>query len=163
MHAAAFRYSACSARLIGWFEPGPGPPPGISLLHAFCAELNLGLLVMPGVTLTATFTSLPLAVIFGSGKFGTPCSRMHAAYATAWLSGEAEPPCELPALDEPPCELPPLDGELLDEALDPRCATPGFLEPPPHPAARSATAANPAISRIAFISSSPRAGWMLRA
>src|SRR3984957_3297202 len=103
MHAAAFRYSLCSFTLIGWLEPGPGPPPGISLLHAFCAELNLGFPVMPGVTLTATFTSLPLVVTFGSGKFGTPCSRMHAEYATAWLSGEAEPLCELPALEDPTC------------------------------------------------------------
>jgi hypothetical protein len=88
---------------------------------------------------------------------------MHAAYATAWLPGEAEPPCELLALDEPPCELPPLDGELLEEVPDPRCATPGLLEAPPHPAASSASATSAAISRIALISSSPRAGWMLRA
>jgi hypothetical protein len=113
---------------------------------------------------------------------------MQAEYATAWLSGEAAPldeldeelpelDEELPELDE---ELPELDEELpeLDEeppdaadepfdvVLDPRCATVGVLAPPPQPAASSAravSAASPAISRIAFISSSPRAGWMLRA
>jgi hypothetical protein len=133
------------------------------LLHAFCAELNLGLPVMPGVTLTATFTSLPLVVTFGSGKSGTPCSRIHAEYATAWLSGEAEPLCELPALEDPLCELPAFEEELLEEVLDPRCATVGVFAPPPQPAPSNASAVIPTISPIAFISSSPRAGWMLRA
>jgi hypothetical protein len=36
------------------------------------------------------------------------------------------------------------------------------LEPPPHPAASNASATSPAISPIAFICPSPRAGWMLR-
>jgi hypothetical protein len=88
---------------------------------------------------------------------------MHAENATPWLSGEAEPPCELPALEEPLCELPPLEEELLVEVLDPRCATVGVFAPPPQPAISSANTVIAAIGPIAFISSSPRAGWMLRA
>jgi hypothetical protein len=56
-----------------------------------------------------------------------------------------------------------LADEPLEEVLDPRCATVGVFVPPPHPAASSARAASPANSRIVFISSSPRAGLMLRA
>jgi hypothetical protein len=67
---------------------------------------------------------------------------------------------ELPVLDE---ELPELAEEPLDELLDPRCATVGVLAPLPHPVASSASAISPAIGFIAFISSSPRAGLMLRA
>jgi hypothetical protein len=85
---------------------------------------------------------------------------MHAEYATAWLPGEAEPLRELPALDE---ELLAPADELPAEALDPRCATVGVFAPPPHPAASSASAVSPALSLIALISSSPRAGLMLRA
>jgi signal transduction histidine kinase len=47
--------------------------------------------VILGVTFTAILCSFPLLEICGSGKFGTPCERMHAEYATAWLSGDAEP------------------------------------------------------------------------
>jgi hypothetical protein len=129
--------------------------------------LKWGLSEIVGLIAIATLTSLPWVEIFGSGKSGTPCSRMHAEYATAWLLGEAE----LLELDEEPLEpdeelLEP-DEELPDEAfelvLDPRCATPGLFAAPPQPAASTASAASPANSCIAFISSSPRAGWMLRA
>ena len=44
----------------------------------------------------------------GSGKFATPCSRMHREYATAWAPGA-------PALDD--ALLEPAD-ELLEEVLD---------------------------------------------
>jgi hypothetical protein len=85
---------------------------------------------------------------------------MQAEYATAWLSGEAEPldelDEELPELDD---ELPELDEalpeELLEVVLDPRCATVGVFAPPPQPAessARAVSAPSPAISRTAFIS-----------
>jgi hypothetical protein len=46
--------------------------------------------------------------------------------------------------------------------LDPRCATVGVFVPPPQPATSAASAASPTISRIAFISLSPRAGLILR-
>jgi hypothetical protein len=79
---------------------------------------------------------------------------MQAANATAWLPGD-------PELDDEP--LVPAE-ELLDEAaeevLDPRWATVGVLEPPPHPAMSSMSAASPAVSCIAFIPSSPRACWI---
>jgi hypothetical protein len=97
-------------------------------------------------------------LIFGSGKFGTPCARTHAEYATAWLPGEAEPLCELAELDDEPPEL---ADEPLEEVLDPRFATVGVFVPPPHPATSSASPASPAIGFIAFISSSPRAGLMV--
>ena len=69
---------------------------------------------MAGVTPIATFTSLPLAEIFGSGKLGTPCARMHVEYATAWLPGDA-------ALPDPPPELAAV-GLVVDvfDAFDPR-------------------------------------------
>src|SRR5580704_1926469 len=109
MHAAAFRYCACSEGVIWRFEPSPGPPPDSSLLQASCADLKWGLPVMAGVTPIATFTSLPLVEIFGSGKLGTPCARTHAEYATAWLPGEAELPV-------PP--LAPAAAELVVDVLD---------------------------------------------
>jgi hypothetical protein len=115
MHAAALRYCDCSCGLIWWAGPSPGPPPGSTLPQACCADLNLGLPVMVGVTLTATFTSLPLVEICGSGKFGTPCSRMHAEYATAWPLGEGEL-----ADPAPPCAAEELLEVALDLALDPR-------------------------------------------
>jgi hypothetical protein len=90
---------------------------------------------------------------------GTPCARTHAEYATAWPSGDAEPVDPSPPLD-PDEEL---LVEVLDVVLDPRCATVGDFAPAPHPAASRASAPSPAISFVAFISSSPRAGWMLRA
>jgi len=108
----------------------------------------------------ATLTSLPWVETFGSGKLGTPCARTHAEYATAWLSGDVELPCEALEPDDEPLET--LE-ELVAEVLDPRCATVGDFAPAPHPAASSASAASPVISRIAFISASPRAGWMLHA
>jgi hypothetical protein len=86
---------------------------------------------------------------------GTPCARTHAEYATAWLSGDAELPCEPLEPDDELLE--PLE-ELLEEVLDPRCATVGAFAPAPHPAASRASAPSPAISFVAFISSSPRAG-----
>jgi hypothetical protein len=53
-----------------------------------------------------------------------------------------------------------LADALLEEVLEPSCATVGVFAPPPHPAASSASAVNPAIGLIAFISSSPRDGWI---
>src|ERR1700733_5598825 len=103
MQAAAFRYSDCSCELIWCPGPSPPSPPGISLRHACWAAWKWGLPEIDGLTAIATFTSLPLVVTFGSGKFGTPCARMHAEYATAWLSGELEPLCEPLELDD---ELP---------------------------------------------------------
>jgi hypothetical protein len=99
---------------------------------------------------------------------------MHAEYATAWLSDAAElpdaPPDPLDPADpaDPPEAADPLDPldpleEAVEDAPDPRRATVGLLAAPPHPAASRVSAINPAISPIAFISSSPRAGWMLRA
>jgi DNA-binding transcriptional LysR family regulator len=82
---------------------------------------------------------------------------MHPEYATAWLPGDAEP------VEPPPGAAEELLEEVLGVVVDPRCATAGPLAPPPQPATSSVSAASPPISRIAFISSSPRAGWMLRA
>jgi hypothetical protein len=88
---------------------------------------------------------------------------MQAEYATAWLSGEADP-ADPPAPLDPAEEVPEdVLEEVLAVVLDPRCATVGVLVVPPHPATSSASAASPAISAIGFISSSPRGGWMLRA
>jgi hypothetical protein len=77
---------------------------------------------------------------------------MHFEYAMAWPPGDAELLCE-PL--EPDAEL---AEALLEEVLDPRCATVGVFAPPPHPAASNASAANPAIDLVAFISSPPHAG-----
>jgi hypothetical protein len=82
---------------------------------------------------------------------------MHREYATA--CAPVDPALE-DALPDPADEL--LE-EVLEVALDPSCATVGLLAPPPQPAASSASAASPAIGPVAFISSSPRAGWMLLA
>src|SRR5580698_1516200 len=125
MHAAAFRYCDCSWGVIWWFEPSPGPPPGSSLRQACCADLKWGLPEIDGLIPIATFTSLPLVEIFGSGKLGTPCARTHAEYATAWLPGEDSPPLVEPAAVE-------LVGDVLD-ACDPRLATPLVGELPPQP------------------------------
>jgi hypothetical protein len=75
---------------------------------------------------------------------------MHSEYATAWPPGDAEPLCEPLEPDEELAEAP------LEEVLELRCATVGVFAPPPHPAATSARTANPALSLIAFISSSPK-------
>src|ERR1700685_1921784 len=132
MHAAAFRYCDCSCGVIWWLEPSPGPPPGISLLQACCADLKWGLPVIAGVTLIATLTPLPWVEIFGSGKLATPCERMHAAYATAWLPGEDSPPPVEPAAVE-------LVVDVLD-ACDPRLATPPVGELPSQPVTSTARA-----------------------
>jgi hypothetical protein len=69
--------------------------------------------------------------LFGSGKSGTPCDRMHCAYASACAS--------------------PDTGDADDDADEDEGApaTPGPLDPPEHPAASTAapstaTAASPA-------------------
>src|ERR1700683_839285 len=126
MHAAAFRYRDCSEGVIWWFEPDPGPPPGSSLLQACWADLKWGLPVIAGVTPIATLPPWPWVEIFGSGKLATPCERMQAEYATAWLPGEDE-------LPDPP--LDPAAVELVDvlDACDPRLATPLVGELPPQP------------------------------
>jgi hypothetical protein len=132
---------------------------------------------MLGLIPIATFTELPLVEIFGSGKLGTPCARMHAENAIALLPGCASPEPEL-GLDDA------LVDELVDAVLDPRCATPEPGELPPQPATSSATAASAAavttacfaprgcggpagagrlaMPGVAFMSSL-LAGWMLRA
>src|ERR1700722_7918551 len=79
MQAAAFRYCDCSLGVIWGLEPSPGPPPGICLRQACCADLKWGLPVIDELTAIATCTSLPLVETFGSGKLLTPCDRMHAA------------------------------------------------------------------------------------
>ena len=56
--------------------------------------------MIAGVTPIATLTPLPWVEIFGSGKLDTPCERMHAEYATAWLPGEDSPPPVEPAAVE---------------------------------------------------------------
>ncbi len=124
--------------------------------QACCADLNWGLLEMAGSIPIATLTSLPWVETFGSGKLGTPCARTQAEYATAWLPGDAELPCEPPAPEE---ELPepaeePLEPpeELLGDVLDPRCATVGFFAPPPHPATANASPTSPLVNSVVFMS-----------
>jgi len=84
---------------------------------------------------------------------------MHAAYATAWLPGDAEP-AEPPALDPAAEEV---DDGVLEELLELRFATPGLGELPPQPAASSGRATMAAaslragglaITRMAFMSMS---------
>src|SRR5580658_337938 len=139
MHAAAFRYCPCSCGVMCWLPSPPGPPPGISFLHACCADLNRGLPEMAGLIAIATLTLLPWVVTFGSGKSGTPCARTHAENATAWLSGEDSPPPELPAGRGAVV----LVVEVLD-ACDPRLATPPLGELPPQPATSTPAAISPA-------------------
>src|SRR5215468_8162483 len=62
----------------------------------------------------------------GSGKFGTPCERMHA-------ENEAGPEA-----CEPPLVLEPLVAPRADGVVVGACATPGPAEPPPQPASTSA-------------------------
>jgi hypothetical protein len=58
--------------------PDPGPPPGKSLPHAFWAAWNDGDAgLIPELRLMLKPTPTP--EVFGSGKFGTPCERMHDA------------------------------------------------------------------------------------
>src|SRR5262245_33247058 len=59
----------------GVHDPPCPPPPGISVLHACCADLNCG---EAGLTTFGSRTIPPSAL--GSGKFVTPWARMHLAY-----------------------------------------------------------------------------------
>src|SRR5580658_6967960 len=130
-HAAAFRYSVCSAGLTTGCLPRP--PPGSSLRQACWAEESAWFpLPTPAGTAIFTLTSLPLWEICGSGKLGTPCERIQAENATAWLPGEDSPPPG-PAVGTPAVEL-------VARVLDPRWATPPVGEPPPQPAASRPTA-----------------------
>src|SRR5271154_2885562 len=138
MHAAAFRYRDCSWGVIWRFAPDPGPPPpGSSLLQACWADLKWGLPVIAGVTPIATLTPFPWVEIFGSGKLASPCERMHAEYATAWLPGEDSPPPVDPAAVE-------LVVDVVEVCV-PRLATPPLGEVPPQPATSTPTATSAAV------------------
>lgn len=80
MHAAhriSFAWSCASCCGVSCPELG-ATLCGSRLAHAVCAEVNAGELVEPW------YERPPLLV--GSGKFVTPCERMHRAYARAWLA-----------------------------------------------------------------------------
>jgi hypothetical protein len=61
----------------------------------------------------------------GSGKLGTPCFLMHAAYLSSWAMKSGDPGPTEPELIEP--EL------AVELAAPPRWATLGALELPPQP------------------------------
>src|ERR1039458_3238064 len=75
MHFA--RLSSSSVR-ISDDEPGPLPPPR-NFAHAFWADWNAGDCVL----MLFGMTGGPFGL--GSGKFGTPCERMHSATLSAGL------------------------------------------------------------------------------
>jgi hypothetical protein len=112
------------------------PPFGSTFWQACCAARNfgeLGSIPEPG----------PIEIpppLLGSGKFGTPCERMHAENCAAFavFSVSPAPPPELELVDGPAAVPPP--DEVVVPALDvPRLATEGDAEPP-HPATSDARA-----------------------
>ncbi len=78
---------------------GPGPPPGRSLPHFFCAAWKAG---------DCGFNPEPGLIWIpppapGSGKFGTPLARMHAENFSAWSDAAfAEVPVPPDCADPPP-------------------------------------------------------------
>src|SRR5512133_2675909 len=101
------------------------PPLGCSFRHACWAFRNCGEFVSTPVLWPLLSTPLVILMcpeLSGSGKFGTPCLRMHAEKAVGFPDFEAFPE------DFPPALL----------FVEPICATP-FLDPPPQPAASTAS------------------------
>src|SRR5665213_3738884 len=95
----------------------------------------------------------------GSGKFGTPCARMHLEN----LSCVTSAPARCAGLGAPPTNLtPPLLLDLDEDAWRAVVLGPGMLatvrlEPPPQPAMRTATAAS--TTRAARAHRPARSAW----
>jgi len=78
IHSEIWSNWACACRDGG---PEPGPPPGSRCLQEVWADWNAG-----DCSLTPEFAPriwMLLPWTFGSGKFDTPCERMHLANANA--------------------------------------------------------------------------------
>jgi hypothetical protein len=118
MHCANFKNCVCCCGL----GCAGAIPAGLRFLHCSSADWNAG----EELSNLPVLTNIPL--LCGSGKFGTPCERMHCANLTsaAWS-----------ALDTPP--LVPPAAEVPLELVDPMLATPLLGELLPQPAARTAT------------------------
>jgi hypothetical protein len=122
MHCANFKNCVCCCGL----GCTAAIPAGLSLLHRASADWYAG----EELSNLPVLTNIPL--LCGSGKFGTPCERMHcanlisAAFSAAWS-----------ALDTPPLDPPAADVPL--ELVDPMLAKPLLGELLPQPAARTAT------------------------
>ena len=126
MHCANF------SSLARFPDPEFAVPPPRRLEHACLADWYCGEFwstPSPAVMLNPTD---PFCTV-GSGKSGTPCDRMHAAYCSASASASPETVADC-------------DG---DGVADDTPATPGSADPPEHPATSTPATASATASRPA--------------